>query len=200
MKNTICTILFTAAALIGSCTDDNSVTPTPISDIYFPLSTGSTWTYEISGGGKATRSKDSVTGTNIANGIQYHDIFITISNPANPYSYTESYRKSNDTLYLLNGKTDNIVLIAKNNAVWTSSASNDTFSQNDTSTVVESGISHTVNGTAYNNVFHVRQVRTVLLQGKATVTEFNIYYAKNIGLIEQINPGSTVRLTSYSIK
>lgn len=66
---------------------------------------------------------------------------------------------------------------------------------------VEGGLTRTVLGKSYTNVMHVRVKSTVNAFGFETTTTSDQYYAKDIGMIEQLTAGvSTDKLMDYLIK
>jgi hypothetical protein len=213
MKNTLLAIFCTV--FIFGCTDDNSVNYTLVGNGYFPLTLGSNWIFETQFENAYEKYsiafKDSIIHEKFQNGLRYVFLDTKVSDSTNRYiTNTGFYRRSNDTIYkgqffyyvdtLVNVDypiVESIFLIERKGASWsvTIPAMPNSYTQN--FTVVDKGIKYAVDSILYNDVLHVHVTNTAFnSQGTISTTEWDQYYAKDIGLIQS---GKT-KLKSYSIK
>ncbi|HYF03096.1 MAG TPA: hypothetical protein VEC36_06960 [Patescibacteria group bacterium] len=200
MKKLLKPAILAGMLLLGSCDDETATNPTPQNAVnYFPLTYGSTWTYELTTDGVSSTTKDSITGDTLINGRSYVNI-LSYTAGTTPYSYTESYRKNGDTIFIRHENTDLITLIGRSGSMWRETITADNYENKTTYSVVHSGVTHTVEGTTYSDAIHVKKIQVITTTGVRDTLRSDIYFAKNVGLIEQVLPSGTLRLKNYTVK
>ncbi|MES2766108.1 MAG: hypothetical protein V4642_09580 [Bacteroidota bacterium] len=201
MKRFLIALLLTIS--FCSCTSPDVVEPTPPQDHhgYSPVSDGSSWEYKLIIDGDTTALSRKIDGDTLLNGKRYSK-YMQITETKT--SVRRLYRRSNDTLYSLWGKSGQPItfvewphLIEKLGVAWATPNSEGEPSQTDTLRVVAKGISRTVQGKTYNDVLHMEVSSTT--SGSIRIKETS-YYAKGIGLIENNVSGESMVLVDYSIK
>ncbi|HYF03095.1 MAG TPA: hypothetical protein VEC36_06955 [Patescibacteria group bacterium] len=208
MKKILLIILCTV--FINSCTD-NSVGPTPTGNGYFPLTLGSSWTYENSHSellnGEVTISYSSIIGEELfEDGNSFMIKQGVIPNDYDTVKLNQFYRRSNDTVYYgFFLYRNDIQLIERYGATWSTTYAALPNPYTLTFTVTGKGLHHSVNGVNYTDVLRVRVLSSsVNYKGDTLRAEGIQYFAKNIGLIESISWNDRVtsksRLKNYSIK
>lgn len=190
---------------------------------YLPATVGSSWTYKYSiAAGSVSNVTFTLSGKDtVVNGRTYK--VYANSNGANQY-----YIQNSTEYYTLKSLATNILelLILKDNvdvnATWTSSQVLSGLSGlpgglssatiNATYKVESKGATRVVNGTTYSNVIKVRAdlVAPFPIIGNLQLGYFEIYFAKNIGIIENntqlsnatmgLNVNELYTLQSYIIK
>ncbi len=216
MKKIQFAALYLCLVTISCGKSNNPAPPAGSVDKYMSITTGSTWTYDVitnPGTTGATTAIDivSVTGTDTtveqgtANQRIYRIFKHTNGNVSDYYNITGSDYYRYQTLPLNNVKIQNNYL-KDNAAVGTS------WSQTVNVTIaglgvvpilvansiVEKGISKTVNGTNYSNVITVKTDLSTSLSPGAIVSDIKSYYAPKVGLI-QGDYKVTVALASVNI-
>src|SRR5450432_1165037 len=186
---------------IVSC-KKNETTTTPQQDVYLTTSAGSTWNYhETDLSGTTPVNKDftltSTSRDSSINSRNYH-VFSNSGGSSQYLNITGSDYYQFDSLPAGFGTSTIERLYLKDNAAvganWNQATTVTlpgvplavpvtlTFS------VVEKGISRTVNGMVYSNVIHVTtSISSVLIPAASLTTSINSYYAKKYGLIETTN-------------
>ncbi len=218
MKTSFLSVCLIASSLFlfVKCKKDDA-SPTTATVNYSPLTTGSSWTYDYTENASAKQPFTlTVTGKDtVVNGRTYK-VLTSSDDTENKYlakSDSNYYRFASfadigsfEELYLKDNRDVN--------STWTSAQtfnySGSAIPANLIYTVKEKGVSHTVNGTAYNDVIHIRLDISVMLPiiGNSNIGGGDFYYAKDIGLIENsISVGalgqtftSTEQLTAHQIK
>ncbi len=187
---------------VVSCGKDH---PDPVSpgpaDSYFNTASGSTWNYHsVDNSGLAPATDYTLTSTSrdsSINGKSYH--VYTNSSGSNQYlalTGHDYYQFDSLPTGLGAGAIERLYL--KDDAAVTGS-----WVQNlsvtipgtlipipvtITNTIMEKGISRTVNGTAYTDVIHVStKISSSLIPAASLSTDINSYYALKYGLIENSN-------------
>lgn len=179
-------------ALFFSCKKDSQSSETNLD--YFPLTTGSEWTY-----GGTISSYYKVTGSTATKfGRTYKEFYSTNASSSTPYS---SYYAHENGIYYYVFKgsltQESEYIILKDNVnigdSWDNNVAAGSGINKYQVKVVEKGISLTVNGIQFNNVIHTETT----LSGTVT----NNYYAPGVGQIKITQGSTTVKeLLSYTIK
>ncbi|MES2766740.1 MAG: hypothetical protein V4642_12770 [Bacteroidota bacterium] len=200
MKKILSAVLLVVAVGFTGCEEEvTAPTPTPAASNYFPMTQGSSWTYDLTVGFPTdtvyTETK-TITGDTTVNGKKYVRVLST-----DEESTPEYFRRSNDTVFTLNENgNDEIVAIERKGASWTKTYVEEGESMTIVFNTVDKGISRTVSGKPYSDVLHVKGVGEVNIGGQTTSMEFNGYLAKGVGPIEENTPISSAKLKTYSIK
>lgn len=203
MKKILFAFLVTSIATI-SCKKDKNTPAVATSSNYMSLTTNSTWQYKTVN--NLALNNDSViytvTSTNRDSTINskiYH--VLTTTNGPNQYRNitANAYYTFQALPEALGGSTVETIYLKDNvaaNGSWSQlyniTASGLPATINLIDTIVEKGISRTVNGIAYTDVIHVTTTLSVSVLGSplptgAVITDIQNYYAKNVGMIESKN-------------
>ena len=196
------TLLFSSFLLFFISCKKNSETntPQPQQDTYLTITAGSTWNYHETDSSDTAASIEtnytvtSTTQDSSIGGKSYH--VFTNSQRGNEYrNITGNDYYEFDSLPTGLGTSIFERLYLKDNAVagttW-SQTLNVTYPGFSipvpltiTYSIVEKGISLSVNGTSYTNVIHVAtSITSTLIQSTSLVTNINSYYAEKYGLIQ----------------
>jgi hypothetical protein len=183
---------------LASC-KKSETTPTPQQDSYLDTSAGNTWNYHVTdSSGIAPVIVDytltSTSRDSLINGRNYHVFTNSVgsndyfNNTGNDYYQFDSLPAglgvaTFERLYL----KDNVAVGSN----WTQTLSVTLpavpipVPVTLTNTVVEKGISKTVNGTSYSDVIHIQtSISSALIPSAALISDINTYYAKRYGLIQ----------------
>lgn len=194
--------------------DDNPVTPATTN--YSPLTAGSSWTYNYTqNGGAAVPYTLTATSNDTTINTKKYTVLTSSDGSGNKYLAKIDSNYYRFATYPIIGNFEELYLKDNRdvNSTWTNSILFTypgipiPLTANLTYTVKEKGGSSTVNGTAYNDVIHIR-LDVNLPSPFGNVGGGDFYYAKNIGLINSIisvqaaagSFSSTTNLTSYTIK
>jgi hypothetical protein len=190
-------VLVIAAAGFTGCEEETTSPNTPAATNYFPMTQGSSWTYEVTSmfSDSAQTETKTITGDTTVNGKKYVRI-----NSTEEESTSEFMRRSNDTIFALNDGTDDIVAIERKGATWSKTYTEDGVSSTVTFTTKDKGISRTLSGKTYSDVLHVQGAGSVIIGNQTMEMEFNGYLAKGVGPIEESTPISVAKLKTYTIK
>ena len=195
MNKLLLASLFSAFFAISCKKSDDPVTP--VIEKYMTLTAGSTWNYElINNTLPTTTTQYTLTALNRDSSIfgRSYRVFSNSNGPNEYYNITgdyDYYTYRTITSVIAAGQRVDLYLI-------TGQAKGFTWSQNYgfsmggfpqtltlTNTIVDKGISKTVNGISYTNVIHIKTVLTSTgLSAGAFTNDINSYYAPNVGLIE----------------
>ncbi len=198
MKKLAILILF--SSIFASCSKDNP-TPPVTGDPYMDLTAGSSWNYKLTdnSAGVPTESTYTLVSSSRADstvdGIHYHPFDRTTGG-------SEYYAISGNDYYQLmalpadlGGQAVQNLYLKTNaavNASWTQppsviSVQGFPITLTVTNTIVEKGISRTVNGITYSDVIHVSTAFSASsIFGPVTglTTNIHSYYGRTVGLIE----------------
>jgi len=197
MKTSI--LLLTIVALFFSaCGKKDSPTNNPpaVADSFININAGSTWTYHEDDSSTATpksadytitsTSRDSTIGTRSYHVYSYSyggSQYLNIS--GNDYYQFVSVPGSNGTTVERKYLVDNIKAGASWSETFTITVSNIPVPVTLTNTIVEKGISRTVNSVNYTNVVHVStSLSSSAIPATALTSSIDSYYAPNYSLIE----------------
>lgn len=193
--------------LTACAKDDNPTGPgnpgSGFSNPYYPMTTGSTWTFVVEQRGSFMMEYTStIDGDTVIDGKTYIRAHSTVST-GNSYARIES----NGDVYSVSSPGGVELKVLKGNPGNGDSWALDrnvqgttnyyTFSVGNADTVC------TVRGRAYDNVVRVNMVDSVILLGqKYQVESGRYFFAKGVGLVrsEFDQTGINVDLTAYSIK
>lgn len=192
--------------LFTQCKKADLITPTGTVN-YSPLSAGSSWTYNFTENASSAKTFTlTVTDKDtVVNGRTYKVLTNSDGSQNNYLAKSDSnyYRfaafadiGSFEELYLKDNR--------EVNSTWPGTATINYLGSpfplvaDLTYTIKEKGISHSVNGKAYNDVIHIRLDIDIALAG-GNVGGGDFYYAKDIGLIEN-NISLTFLGQSYTSK
>jgi len=186
-----------AAVLITGCSDNPTSNPSGSngSGSYWPKSKGSYWTYTGNLSYTITAGNDTMV-----NGKSY----TIMTSTASPNSL---FRFENGSYYTADLQGLQQTLFLKDAGVgttWGFDLNVNGIPNHHDHTIEEVGITHVVNGRTYNDVIrvHSKSSMTHPITGDPVVyNEGNLYYAKNVGLIQtNYGPGGVVNLVDYQIK
>ena len=221
--NKIVLIIFSIAVIyFTGCKKDSPISknsPT-LSDNYWPVTTGSTWTYSEKDANDNNIYSNTIKllgDTSMINGKPYYNITVTAPATATPIF---GYLREDSHLYKLRevAKAGDIALeyqilidTAAAGYTWTATT-NETGNYAGVpsrviSKIVEKGITKTINGKTFDKVIHTQTQLQFLSQGTTynDAEMHDFYFAKGIGMIEDIesNQGTvlyTRDLSDYTIK
>lgn len=204
MMKKILLVFFVLTVGIICCKKDKSTPVVSTTDNYISITANSIWQYKTVN--NSIVNNDSVlytvTSTNMDSNINskiYH--VLTSTNGPNQYRNLtgNDYYTFQALPEALGGNTVETIYLKDNiaaNGSW-SQLYNITVSGlpviiNLINTVVEKGISRTVNGIAYTDVIHVTTTLSISFFGSplpigAVITDIQNYYAKKVGMIESKN-------------
>lgn len=202
MKKVLAAVLFAAVGAGFTGCEDNPSTPdggSPSSTdkTYYPLTQGSTWTYETATFLGSGTSTETIKGDTVINGKKY--VKIVDAEDAEDIDYA---RRSNDTLFSLNEdmETETIMAIERVGASWTIQENEDGNTSTSTFTVTEKGVNRSVLNKTYSDVLHIHTVGYMTIEGESDTLTADTYLAKGVGMIENSSMLGTIRLKSYNIK
>lgn len=193
MKKGLLPVLFFFVFGCISCKKDRVVTPS--GGDYLPLTSGSTWKYSYAsdGGTRDTLILTMTGGTTKINGKTYYDAMSTYrQGTSQGYFYAGNHIYTTRSAAV--GASVSIELQLLNDTAsvgyqWTSSPTDDGTLDGQpaktVNTIVEKGISRTVNGMTFTNVIHTRvQLLYDTGAGIVPTITYDFYLAKDVGLIE----------------
>lgn len=198
MKKILAAVLLVAAVGFTGCEEETTSPNTPAGANYFPMTQGSSWTYEVTNifvPGSVDTDTKTIAGDTTVNGKKYFRVNSTDSGTS------DFIRRSNDTIFTLSEEgTDEIMAIERKGATWTKTFTDDEASTTVVFTVVDKGIGHTVSGKSYSDVLHVRGEGSLVVEDETIEMEFNGYFAKGVGPVEESTPLGSSKLKSHTIK
>jgi hypothetical protein len=199
MKKILSAVLFVMAIGLTGCEEQTTTPNTPTGTNYFPMTQGSHWTYEITAdfGDTVLTSTETktISGDSTVNGKKYFQVNSSDS------EYPEFIRRSGDTVFTLSEEgIDEIMSIERKGASWERTFSSEGLRTTVTFTVLEKGINRSVMGKTYNDVLHVQGIGSIAIGNQTSEMEFNGYFAKGVGPIEETTPFTVAKLKSHSIK
>ncbi|HEY4197855.1 MAG TPA: hypothetical protein VGM63_20080 [Mucilaginibacter sp.] len=208
-------VIAVGAVLMAGCKSKNDPTPAS-SNSYFPVTSGSTWTYNDVAGGNTNTLTITMTGaTSVINGKTY---YVASSNSSVRGTSTGDYYAANHDYAIratnaAAGVTVELQLGDDSKAVgysWTTSPTDNGtvsgFPARTVNTVKEVNVTKTVNGKSFTNVIHTQvALQYDLGSGFQNTAVYDIYLAKGVGMIEldtSINGSAseTETITSYTVK
>ncbi len=187
--------LFSALFAISCNKSDDTITP--VTEKYMTLTAGSTWNYElINNTLPTTTTPYTLTALNRDSSI-FGRSYRVFSNSIGPNEY---YNITGDYDYYTFRAITNVLAAGQRVDLYliTGQAVGFTWSQNYgysmggfpqtltlTNTIIDKGISKSVNGNNYSNVIHIKTILTTTgLSAGAFTNDIHSYYAPNVGLIE----------------
>jgi hypothetical protein len=185
---------------------------TTTSDSFFPIGTGSTWSYYLISDGLASDIaviKISDTNTTI-NSRSYHKA----SYMTKLYGDTTEYFYAGDHLFalkftdLLYQTTFDLQILNDTASVgykWTAEATDNNLLNNipvrAVTTILEKNISKSVGGATFKNVTHTQVEIQYVLNGQAIeYATYDFYFAKGVGIIESDYDETNVHHRYYTIQ
>jgi hypothetical protein len=183
MKTLLKTFLIMAIVLCGCRAKRSSSGPAPVFAAgYFPLTPGSTWIYEgVENALGRTFTESMLRDTMLAGRTYAQQVHFDVQRG----KWSRFYRRSGDTVFVLQGAADDeIFLIEKPGAKWSVGRSDGTGSETEDFEVVEFSGAHDVGGKTFKDVMHVRSSLSSRLNGEYFTAESDLYFARNVGLIE----------------
>lgn len=218
MKRFYLSFCLIAASLIlfTKCKKDDNPVTEAVTTNYSPLTVGSTWTYNYTQSPNPTVPYTlTVVDKDTTISGKTYKVLSSSDGSGNKYLAKVDSNYYRFATYPIIGNFEELYLKDNRdvNSTWTNSVPFTypgipiPLTANLTYTVKEKGGSSTVNGTAYNDVIHIR-LDVSLPSPFGNVGGGDFYYAKNIGLINSIisvqaaagSFSSTTSLTSYTIK
>ncbi len=208
-------LLFAAAAvLMAGCKSKND--PKPGSDSYFPVSSGSTWSYkDVIGGVNNTLTITMTGGTSVFNNKTYY----TASGVSSVHGTNTGYYYAADNTYAIRASSASagvtIELQMGNDAkavgdTWTTTPTDNGtisgFPARTVNTIKEKGITKVVNGKTFTDVIHTQvDLQYNLGSGFTSTALYDFYLAKGVGMIETDtsvsgNVYEKETITDYNIK
>lgn len=214
MKKRKVIVAFTLVLSLFAACKKEETTPagdnTPGGDTYQPLTVGSTWKYRdsISGSTYAQTVIDSsATFNNIKYQVMYSDNGTAFYAKSGSSYWVRSYTNPADpsTVISLNYLDD----AAAAGSSWNTQTTLGGVPATATTSIVEKGISKTINGKTYSNVIHSRITVVFTLQGISINENFDYYAAKGIGIVSattayglagNMELVSAINLVDYTVK
>ncbi len=208
-------VIAIGAVLMAGCKSKND--PKPGSDSYFPVTSGSTWTYNdaVVGGSTGTLAITMTGATSVINNKTY---YVASSNSSTRGTTTGYYYSANH-VYAVRATNAAAAVTIELQLGDDSKAVGDTWTTTPTdngtvsgfparmvSTVKEVNVSKVVNGKTFNNVIHTQvDLQYNLGSGFQSTSVYDIYLAKGVGMIENDTSiggaaYETETLTSYTVK
>jgi hypothetical protein len=208
-------LLFAAGAvLMAGCKSKND--PKPGSDSYFPVSSGSTWSYkDVVGDANNTLTITMTGATSVFNTKTYY----TASSVSSAHGTSTGYYYAADNAYAIRATNVSagitIELQMGNDAkdvgyTWTTTPTDNGiisgFPARTVNTIKEKGISKVVNGKTFTDVIHTQvDLQYNLGSGFTSTALYDFYLAKGVGMIETDtsvggNAYEVETITSYTIK
>lgn len=191
--------------LTACAKDDNPAGPgTPGSgNPYFPLTTGSTWTFTVEQPGRPPFDYSAtVNGDTVIDGKTYIRMSTTLST-GNSYARVES----NGDVYSVSGPGGVELKVLKgdpkNGETWSIDRNVGGTMNYYTYTIGNADTTCTVRGRTYANVVRVEVADSVIILGmKYPVDTGRYFFAKGVGLVQSRfdRLATTVDLISYSVK
>ncbi len=205
---------FTPGELSGSG-NNNGGTPSTACDTYFPITTGSTWTYDIDG---SPQINTIITPDTLIQGKVFKRLAQKTSGSIVSSFFTED--KGNVFAFMdlgTNGIANGKVLLnlLRSNAAagdqWIDTIVINGFTEKFEFTMVERNITHQVGALKFTNVHHVQykvKIDSPPFFNDEVIQTTDAYFAKCVGPIESasqfsfsgINSTSSTLLKTYSVK
>lgn len=201
MKSIILTLcVLVTLSVVSGCSDNPTAATDSSVDSYFPTTLNSTWSYQGTALQGPVSYSLTIVGDTVISGRHYARAVNSSSGAGlirrDGSTYYQIVPNSNDEQPVL--KTDGI------GATWSyevSVSGNANFYEY---TLTATGLEKTVNGTLFKDVLQVHSkasLKNPFGGGWQVYNEGNVYYAKNVGLIEaDYGSFGKVSLVSYSIK
>lgn len=185
-----------------SCKKSNSPVITPSADVYMNVAAGSTWQFALTDNIASKTTNYTLTSTAKDTTISSRQYHVYTNTPAGTSEYYlisggDYYTYRDLGVNLGNNKVE--ILYLKDNIAagtnWDQSFSLTVFPPplpqihaTISNTVVDKGISRTVNGVTYSNVIHIKSTLSSSDIPAANLTsDINNYYAPKVGVIETTN-------------
>ena len=192
--------LLAVIVLVTACKKSSTSTPTVV-DKYMSVTAASTWQYRQVNNISAVTTNYSLTSTNrdsLINGRAYHVFINSTAGNSEYYLIAGNDYYTFRTLGITLGGTQVENLYLKDNmttgASWSQSITLNIpgaplpVPVTLTYTILETGISRTVNSIVYSDVIHVKTViSSILIPAANLTTDINNYYARKYGMIEGTN-------------
>lgn len=186
---------FFASGCISSKNDPKPGDGASTSDSYFPVTTGSTWTYKEEIAGATSSTVIKMTGnTKTFNGKSYYEATSSSTVKGNTLGYFYTANHDFAILQTIPNYGIDIEIHLGNDTKaagysWTTSPTADGyvngFPAQMINTIKEKGISWVVNGKTFNNVMHTQvDLQYDLGSGFMSYSVYDFYLAKGVGMIE----------------
>lgn len=209
-------LLFAAAAVLMAGCKSKKNDPKPGSDSYFPVSSGSTWSYkDVVGDANNTLTITMTGATSVFNSKTYY----TASSVSSAHGTSTGYYYAADNAYAIRatnvsaGITIELQMGNDSKAVgdtWTTTPTDNGtisgFPARTVNTIKEKGITKVVNGKTFTDVIHTQvDLQYNLGSGFTSTALYDFYLAKGVGMIETDTSVSgniyeKETITDYSIK
>ena len=198
MKQFLYLITIVAIFATGCISSKNDPKPgdgATTSDSYFPVTAGSTWTYNEEIAGVASTTVIKMTGsTKTFNGKSYYEASSASTVKGNQLGYFYSANHDFAILQTIPGYGIDVEIHLGNDSkaagyTWTTSPTVsgyvNGFPAKMINTIKEKGISWVVNGKTFTNVIHSHvDLQYDLGSGFISYTVYDFYLAKGVGMIE----------------
>ncbi|WP_295794769.1 hypothetical protein [Mucilaginibacter sp.] len=198
MKHTfilIAVVAFFATGCISSKNDPKPGDGASTSDSYFPVTSGSTWTYKEEIAGATSSTVIKMTGnTKTFNGKSYYEATSSSTVKGNTLGYFYTANHDFAILQTIPNYGINIEIRLGNDTKaagysWTTSPTADGyvngFPAQMINTIKEKGITWVVNGKTFTNVMHTQaDLQYDLGSGFMSYSVYDFYLAKGVGMIE----------------
>jgi hypothetical protein len=191
----ICVAAFFATGCISSKNDPKPGDGASTSDSYFPVTSGSTWTYKEEIAGATSSTVIKMTGnTKTFNGKSYYEATSSSTVKGNQLGYFYTANHDFAILQAIPGYGINIEIHLGNDTKvagynWTTSPTANGlvngFPAQMINTIKEKGITWVVNGKTFTNVMHTQaDLQYDLGSGFMSYSVYDFYLAKGVGMIE----------------
>jgi hypothetical protein len=215
MRNKILMLIISGAMLAAGCSKSKN-NPSPSSDSYLPVTSGSTWTYNDVVNGSTSQLTVTMTGATTAfNSKTYYNgtSSSTAKGNSTGYFYAANHGYAIRATSAAAGLTIELQMGNDAQAVgytWTTTPSdNGTVNgvpAQTVNTIKEKNVTKVVNGKTFTNVIHTQvDLQYNLGTGFQSVAIYDFYLAKGVGLIETDtsvsgSPYELQTITNYTIK
>jgi len=202
--------------LIASCSKKNNPGPSASADSYFPVSSGSSWNYNIVANGTTSQLTITMTGaTSLIAGKTYYAF---TSNSSTQGTTSGFFYAANHSYALHASSVINHIVMElqlgndEQNAgyTWTTNPTDNGaingVPAKTVNTIKEKNVTKVENGKTFNNVIHTQvDLQYDLGTGFQSVAIYDIYLAKGVGMIEidatvSGLPYEVQTITGYTIK
>ncbi len=215
MKKPILIILTFSALCFTSCKKGSDKPSGSSSDSYFPVTSGSSWTYkDVVNGTSGTENIKMTGATSVINGKTFYTITNTtnLSNKGSStgyiYSANHSYamRASNGGLIVEVQLGDDSKAVGDSwTTIPTDAGTINGLAARTVNTIKEKDITKVVNGKTFTDVIHTQVDVQYDMGGFTSVMVYDIYLAKGVGMIEMDtqsggSPYEIQTITDYTVK
>lgn len=192
----IFSLLSRSAILVFECgKDENPVDQGNESGYYMPLTIGSTWTYESTADGVMKEITHTIYKDTVIKGKTY--VLTSVSNGG-----MAPRRRSGDTIYTPSATGETAVILeGPIGASWGDTTVYDKVSSIWKYTIPEKISSRIVLNKEYKSILRMNQKNYIVENGNVRdSSESNVFFARNVGIIDFESLDGSLKLKSYNVK